>query len=67
MNDQRHREMLQARSTNAQWRACDTKKRFPSKKQAHARARLIGGTMTAYRCPSCRHWHVGHSKQRATG
>lgn len=62
MNDQRSRERLLQRSTQAQWRACDTKARFPSKRNATARARLIGGTMNAYRCPLCSRWHVGHSR-----
>jgi len=44
------------------WRACGTKRRFPSKRNAAARARVIGGGMGAYKCVVCRHWHVGHSR-----
>jgi hypothetical protein len=41
-------------------RACHGKVRFPSKKNASARARVIGGTLRA-RCPRCRRWHIGHA------
>ena len=60
MNDQRAYELRLQNTTYKQQRACDTKKKFPSKKNAAARARLIGGTMGAYKCPLCKGWHLGH-------
>jgi hypothetical protein len=60
MNDQRAYTLRLQNTTYKQQRACDTKTPFPSKRIAAARARLIGGTMNAYRCPLCRRWHLGH-------
>ncbi|MEQ1761274.1 MAG: hypothetical protein ABL986_23440 [Vicinamibacterales bacterium] len=42
-------------------RGCDGKIRFPSKKNATARARAISVAFNAYRCPRCRRWHIGHT------
>jgi hypothetical protein len=57
--------------TPEQQRACLTKTRFPSRKNAAARARAIARrtgdeSWCAYRCrnPSCRSWHLGHSSPR---
>jgi len=56
-----------SQSTPKQVRACNMKKRFPSRKNAAAVARVIGGTMCAYKCPLCRRWHVGHDKYADLG
>jgi len=47
-------------ATFAERRACAGKTKFPSRKNASARARVIGGAMNAYRCSWCRGWHIGH-------
>jgi len=62
VNDERAHQLLMERTTFKQQRACNTKRRFPSKKNATATARAIGGTMHAYRCPLCRSWHLGHDR-----
>jgi hypothetical protein len=64
MNDQRAHSLRMEHSTEKQRRGCNTKVRFPSKKNAAARARLIGGTMGAYHCGLCKRWHIGHSQRR---
>ena len=61
MNEQGQSQRRVATSTYAEIRACG-KVRFPSKKNARARARVIGGTMSAYKCRLCRRWHVGHAR-----
>lgn len=45
---------------------CRGKDRYPSKRSAAGAARALRqrnggqlGTLHAYRCPVCRHWHVG--------
>ena len=48
------------------WRACAGKVRFPSRKNARARARALAAgdgdpRWNHYRCPACRSWHVGHA------
>ena len=63
MNEQRQHCYEMEHSTAAQRRACG-KTSFPSKKNASAVARIIGGTMNAYKCPLCRRWHIGHSNRR---
>jgi hypothetical protein len=57
--------------TPEQGRACLTKTRYPSKKNASARARVLARVSRdeswgAYKCsnPRCRRWHVGHSARR---
>ncbi len=48
-------------------RACAGKVRFPSKKNASARARVLAADYrdahwNSYKCPRCRCWHVGHDR-----
>jgi hypothetical protein len=49
-------------------KACHGKVKFPSKKNARARARLLaladGGWWMSYKCRHCRRWHIGHSSRR---
>ncbi|HYC00469.1 MAG TPA: hypothetical protein VEC57_15130 [Candidatus Limnocylindrales bacterium] len=45
-------------------RGCHGKVKFPSKKNARARARLLGGSLDAYKCVLCRGWHIGHGRSR---
>ncbi|HYT69213.1 MAG TPA: hypothetical protein VEL51_22520 [Vicinamibacterales bacterium] len=48
-------------------RQCVGKVRFPSKKNATARARLLTladadrRLWMSYKCQRCRRWHIGHS------
>jgi hypothetical protein len=60
MNDQRRLNLRAAVPYKLQ-RACDGKTRFPSKKNATARARVLNKGYSAYCCPNCHHWHIGHS------
>jgi hypothetical protein len=61
MNEQRRTE-LEAGTPYTLQRACQGKTRFPSKKNAAARARALGGEWSGYRCPRCHHWHIGHNR-----
>jgi hypothetical protein len=68
MNDDARRAALQF-ATKKQRRACHGKIKWPSRKNASAVARALqetfgDGAMSAYRCPLCRGWHVGHDRYR---
>jgi len=69
MNESRVRVLRRRKADPAQHAACAGKVKFPSRKNAAARARLLPptegkGPWNAYRCPRCHHWHVGHRKLR---
>jgi hypothetical protein len=75
MNEQRQRDI--GRYCQRLHRACDGKVRYPSKKIASARARILAvsaverrplghaprprDALNAYKCPRCKRWHIGHS------
>ena len=46
------------------YRMCAGKIAYPSKKNASAKVRQLGGTLGAYKCPGCHRWHIGHSDRR---
>lgn len=67
MNDSRVRILARQKPDNARHLACFGKVKFPSRKNAAARARALPptegkGPWNSYHCPRCRHWHVGHSR-----
>jgi hypothetical protein len=64
MNDARVHEYLMQNHSYKERKACMWKTKFPSKRNAMARARLIGGTMNSYKCKICGSHHLGHSEPR---